>query len=97
MARDAGKPEMRLGLIVLALLAFTGCAQPQPTILRNSFSVHVEVTDKLPANTLGYATFYPNMNTCVVQLRTYPVCLLHEIRHCIEGNWHRGRESSEDC
>ena len=34
---------------------------------------------------------------CVIRLKRYPQCLLHEIRHCVEGNWHEGRNSTEDC
>jgi len=39
----------------------------------------------------------PTMNTCVITLRQYPECLLHEIRHCFEGQWHDARPNSEDC
>lgn len=35
--------------------------------------------------------------SCTVILRKYPECLLHEVRHCTEGNWHEGRESTQDC
>ncbi len=34
---------------------------------------------------------------CVIELTKYPRCLLHEIRHCFEGNWHEGRETTKDC
>lgn len=35
---------------------------------------------------------------CEIILKRYPVCLLHEIRHCIEGDWHpRDEPNTEDC
>lgn len=34
---------------------------------------------------------------CIIELAKYPQCLLHEIRHCFEGNWHEGRETTKDC
>lgn len=34
---------------------------------------------------------------CNIRLRNYPHCLLHEIRHCFEGDYHKGEDSDEDC
>ena len=34
---------------------------------------------------------------CFIKLKKYPMCLQHEIRHCIEGNWHEGYKSDADC
>lgn len=34
---------------------------------------------------------------CHIRLRKYPHCLLHEIRHCFEGDFHKGEDSDEDC
>lgn len=34
---------------------------------------------------------------CIIELTKYPRCLLHEIRHCFEGNWHKGKETTKDC
>ena len=36
---------------------------------------------------------------CDVKLleEEYPRCLQHEIRHCLEGNFHEGYRSYEDC
>ena len=35
---------------------------------------------------------------CRVVLRRHPMCLYHELRHCIEGDWHQSTEHNiEDC
>lgn len=34
---------------------------------------------------------------CIIELTQYHRCLLHEIRHCFEGDWHKGRETTQDC
>lgn len=34
---------------------------------------------------------------CFIKLQRYPVCMQHEMRHCIEGDWHKGVKSSKDC
>ena len=33
---------------------------------------------------------------CVIRLKKYPRCLLHEIRHCIEGDFHKHDETNKD-
>ena len=34
---------------------------------------------------------------CIIELVKYPQCLAHEMRHCFEGNWHEGRETTANC
>ncbi|WP_409425453.1 MULTISPECIES: hypothetical protein [unclassified Pseudoalteromonas] len=34
---------------------------------------------------------------CFIKLQRYPVCMQHEMRHCIEGDWHKGVKSDQDC
>ena len=35
---------------------------------------------------------------CEIYLKKYPICLKHEIRHCIEGDWHDPNiPNGEDC
>ena len=34
---------------------------------------------------------------CDIRLKKYPKCLLHEIRHCFEGDFHPNESSDEDC
>jgi hypothetical protein len=78
--------------VALALL-LTGCATPTYNIERDSFHFSLIIDPDLPTN--GLAKW--NDNICVIWLRKYPECLLHEIRHCIEGYWHDTRPNLEDC
>jgi hypothetical protein len=79
---------------VIALILLAGCSQ-QPSISDvKSSTVSVIVTENKDIKTAGI-TYYTE-NTCVIVLKQYPVCLLHEFRHCLEGQWHDGN-SSEDC
>ena len=34
---------------------------------------------------------------CHIRLREYPKCLLREVRHCFEGDFHKGYDSDTDC
>lgn len=87
---------------ILALL-LTGCSQvfdapEKPKIVYPQFQfVIVESSAGLAENEAGRATVFPNMKICAVQLKTYPRCLLHEIRHCIEGKWHGDTPNGDDC
>jgi len=86
------------GYAVLCLLALAACDSfdaPTPTIKYPGFVTTIKVDPTLP--TLGLSHNYPELGICEITLREYPTCLLHEIRHCIEGNWHEGRTSDEDC
>ena len=50
---------------------------------------------------LGYAKIKRSNGvvvSCEITLKQYPICLLHEIRHCLEGDWHpRDEPNTEDC
>ena len=76
----------------------SGCSTYQTEPIRRDMRIIVKspVQHENP-NKLGEATYIPSTNTCVITLAKYPLCLLHEIRHCLEGNWHEGRDSFEDC
>lgn len=85
--------------LVLSTL-LVGCASaPTYTIQQTQFKLTViETSDFLSGNNpaiKGEAEIRPG--ECVIRLRKYPQCLLHEIRHCVEGNWHEGRNTTEDC
>lgn len=87
----------RLGCLSLVMAA--GCAPvfdaPRPT--RDEVFVRIRLVDDLPHGKFGVASCVQDF--CQVELRreTYPYCLLHELRHPFEGNFHEGRESLEDC
>lgn len=88
-------------LLIVALL-LSGCASifdaPKPVTVRTTSTVEVTLTNNLPANMNGYAIVEDGY--CRVYLResTYPRCIRHEFRHCMEGNFHEYTNySSEDC
>lgn len=79
---------------LLCGLLLSGCATTDnPKIDRKTFSVVVEEDPNM--TTLGRQWYVSDV--CFIKLKKYPICLQHEIRHCIEGNWHKGRETDEDC
>ena len=80
--------------LLLACLLLTGCdSEPPPQLKYPGFVMTIHVDPAL--NTLGLAELSPGI--CKITLREYPTCLLHEVRHCTEGDWHAGRETTEDC
>jgi len=97
-------------LLLLALL-LTACgdtgkstfsASKPPQSVHDTFELHIrEVPEQLPRESVhGTATLihFPNKKLCVINLRKYPRCLLHEVRHCIEGDWHDPDvPNDEDC
>ena len=83
-------------------LILAGCqvfdAPEKPQIVYPQFQfVIVESSNGLKPDEQGMATIFPNMKVCAVQLKTYPRCLLHEVRHCIEGKWHGDEKNGDDC
>jgi hypothetical protein len=96
-------------LVLALLLAACGdtgqstfSASKPPQIVYPDFQFHIRVEpDQLPKpSTYGTATLMElnGQRVCVVNLREYPRCLLHEIRHCIEGEWHEPDvPNAEDC
>jgi len=81
-------------LIIPLSIVLSGCvAIDNPKIGRKTFSVVVEEDSTM--TTLGRQWYVSDI--CFIKLKEYPICLQHEIRHCIEGNWHKGRETDEDC
>ena len=85
-----------LSVVLSAALALSlvGCeAEPSGVIAQDKFRVQLRVVPGL--ETRGLAVW--QKGECQILLRKYPECLLHEMRHCIEGDWHPGRETDEDC
>ena len=85
-----------LSVVLSAALALSlvGCeAEPSGVIAQDKFRVQLRVVPGL--ETRGLAVW--QKGACQILLRKYPECLLHEVRHCIEGEWHKGRETDEDC
>lgn len=91
---------------IVALSALiTGCASVNaPAVFTDPFSVKISVREGLMLNSsqMAYSRLLIDADgkiaQCDVVLRKYPVCLLHELRHCIEGDWHpRDEPNTEDC
>jgi hypothetical protein len=78
---------------LLACVLLAGCAEPPPTLKYPGFILTIHIDPNL--STLGLSE--RGLGVCKITLREYPVCLLHEVRHCAEGDWHVERESDTDC
>ena len=85
---------LKLLLATLFTIALNGYTQPvKPVINQHVFTVVIQ-EDKTLKNHGGQQ--YVG-GRCVIKLREYPICLQHEVRHCIEGNWHEGIETTDGC
>jgi hypothetical protein len=82
-------------LAVLLAVLLTGCAYVPPVPVRDDVRIVLRAHNHPTA--WGTATYLPAWNLCIITLREYLQCLLHEIRHCFEGQWHPGRDTVEDC
>ncbi len=93
---------MRYLCLALAALFLVACsAEPRRVATLNEAVFIVRLVDDIQAagsTPYGY-TMCQGQGTCIIELRrdAYPYCLLHEIRHVFEGNFHPGRNSTEDC
>lgn len=74
-----------------------GCA-PKYDIKYDKVFFTAELVDELPDNIQGFAQCYYG-NVCHIKILKdkYPRCLVHEIRHGFEGNWHEGYNTTWDC
>lgn len=92
---------LKIALLATALLQGCASIEPYRVELPNTVEVTIEQSpEKLKPREMARAVIKRKDGkpyACHVILRQYPVCLLHEMRHCFEGNWHEGRESEEDC
>ena len=89
--------------LLLILILISGCTpQKEYSIQNTHFHLIIrespQYLDSLstPNRTLHGMAMYQD-GRCIIILREYPNCLLHEMRHCIEGEWHPGRDTLEDC
>ncbi len=78
---------------VFALL-LSGCSfHPQYELERTAMWVSVKEDPTIETDGLAKWKGF----RCDIVLKRYPVCLKHELRHCLEGNWHGARPSGKDC
>lgn len=78
---------------LLLCVLLTGCDSEPPKLKYPGFVLTIHVDPALA--TLGHAQWVGQ--PCTITLREYPVCLQHEVRHCLEGKWHGDDPSGEDC
>lgn len=92
------------GLCVVGLtaaLVLVGCDNAVPMPQRTDAIAHIRLVDQIDYKP-GYDALGLSRcanGVCVVEIRRdlYPACLVHEIRHVFEGDWHPGRETTEGC
>lgn len=83
-------------LRLLILLSMIGCTENHPPEVNfDKYISDVVIEEDKTLPTLGRQQTVGGV--CFIKLKQYPICLQHEIRHCIEGNWHQGYESNDDC
>ncbi len=81
----------------IALIFLTGCAAPMPApeLMQSEFKLSVIFDDKpMHKGIIRAAKTSWGNGTCVITIQpeyyTHK-CLGHELRHCLEGDWHEGR------
>lgn len=86
-------------LLTLSLIALTGCGSyaPDSTVKFDAVNVRFELVDNLPMGINGMARWSGANCTITMRRSRYPACITHEMRHCVEGEWHDKRPNSDDC
>lgn len=93
---------MRRVIVFIASLLLCSCAAvfdaKKPVPVRDYSLIQIQLTDELPRGVNGYADIGGGLCTVFLRKDSYPYCLKHEIRHCLEGNFHSYTQySTEDC
>lgn len=88
-------------MLCLSLVFLTSCStifdNPPPVeFIKTPIVITVKENPYLPENVVGRSTIKDNI-ICDIELQRYPYCLLHEIRHCLEGDWHGNLPNADDC
>lgn len=86
--------------LAMASLMLNGCSTQKKEFAEKSF--HISVSEDFYIKPQGMARLVYDdkgvLKSCHIVLKHYPTCLLHELRHCIEGDWHpRDEPNTEDC
>lgn len=84
--------------LVTSILASCSITQPinvQQRKVQVTLTYPVKLPDKAGKPQLARTTV--GSGFCIIELVKYPQCLAHEMRHCFEGNWHEGRETTANC
>lgn len=85
--------------IACAFLA--GCASTpmEYNMQRTEATVRIHVVERIPGRTnlYGLSSCTGGVFDIWIRRSVYPKCLVHEIRHAFEGNFHTMGPSIEDC
>lgn len=92
-------------MCLMILFSVSGCVlTPQPTfknVKQTEVKLTIVETDKFKTIPVPGEVIHAESDIgdgfCHIRLKKYPKCLLHEIRHCFEGDYHKGESSDEDC
>lgn len=82
-------------ITLIMLMLIVGCST-EPTFkdVTNPI-VNIVISENPLMQQEGLA--YINGGECKIVLKRYPKCLKHELRHCLEGDWHGKKDSIVDC
>ena len=82
--------------VALAVLLY-GCSfnTPKAVMQRSVTTITVIESDNMPRRVQGRAMQAGDKRLII--LSEYPYCLQHEVRHCLEGQWHGDQPNDEDC
>ncbi|WGK60493.1 hypothetical protein QAO71_10350 [Halopseudomonas sp. SMJS2] len=87
--------------LIVATVLVAGCAETPKRydMQRTEATVHIRVVERIPGRTNLYGLSSCRDGECEIWIRrsVYPKCLVHEIRHAFEGNFHPAGPSTEDC
>ena len=92
---------MRALILAALCLPLLGCETTEYEPTKDSVFFQVKIVEEIEYKDSYHALALTKCsnNVCVIEIRRYqyPNCLVHEIRHVFEGDWHKGRETTEDC
>lgn len=87
------------GIMLISILLLSGCsmfnANIHPAYDSSEIKIRVLESPELSDGVLGYSV--RSEETCIIVLKQYPTCLLHELRHCLEGPWHGSEMNGDYC
>lgn len=88
-----------LALTVISFAVGCAAAPKHYDLQRTEATVRVQVVERIPGRSNLYGLSSCREGICDVWIRrsVYPKCLIHELRHAFEDNFHAGRASTEDC
>lgn len=84
-------------LWVLILLSFVGCTIDTHKPNKDRVVAVIDLVDTLPPRVMGNAQTINGVCKVDILKSNYPHCITHEIMHCFEGDWHKGKESNQYC